>query len=352
MLQSTISCVQAARKAGMTYEEMKRNYILKDWSAFNDPKHKETTTDTWIETIFKSESPNLKGPYLGQKPPGMEPKTFAPTIISTKKYHEGCSGFMNGGTLFIFSPIIPGSDWKYKPTYFMQLLKAKWTKPVIVPFNTLSPYNFTVAPDGKALYFTSLRSEDNSSVLLKKSNIWRVQFGHTGWLDAKMLGPELNSVDYGENYPSTSRNGNIYYSSDHPPCFGKGDIYFSEFAEGKYLAKQNLGKMINTQYSEDDPFIASDESFLIFCSSRPGGYGSYDLYISFQGKNGIWTKAKNMGPDINTNGEEARPSITPDGKYFFFTRGNVNPDWRDIFWVDAKIIEEIRSDVFKKGENQ
>ena len=295
----------------------------------------------------KDNFPVLKGKYLGQKPPGMTPETFASNIISTEEYHEGCSGFMKDGTLFIFSPVIPGSDWKYKPAYFMQLQDSKWTKPVIVPFNNLSPYNFTVAPDGKTLYFTSLRSANNSSILLKKSNIWVVQFGNKGWLEAKMLGPEVNSVSYGENYPSVAISGNIYYSSDHPPCFGKGDIFFSKLVEGKYLAKQNIGEMINTKYNEDDPFIASDESFLIFCSMRPGGYGLFDLYISFQMMNGTWTKAKNMGPEINTTGEEARPGITPDGKYFFFTRGDVNPDWRDIFWVDAKFIEELKPEELK-----
>jgi hypothetical protein len=298
----------------------------------------------FISCKSKDDFPVLSGPYLDQKPPGMTPKTFAPNIISTNEYHEGCSGFMKGGTLFIFSPVIPGSDWKYKSTYFMQLQNEKWTKPALVPFNNLSPFNFTVAPDDKTLYFTSLRSANNSSILLMKSNIWVAQFSKEDWLEAKILGSELNSVDYGENYPSISKSGNIYYSSDHPPCFGNGDIFLSKFTEGKYLGTQNLGKMINTKYSEDDPFIASDESFLIFCSSRPGGYGSFDLYISFKSKKATWTEAKNMGPEINTNGEEARPSITPDGKYFFFTIGNVNPDWRDIFWVDAKFIEELKPD--------
>ena len=99
--------------------------------------------------------PIIRGPYLGQKSPGKIPEVFASKIISSEEYHEGCSGFMKDGAVFIFSPIIPGSDWKYKPTYFMQLKDAKWTKPKIIPFNDLSPYNFTVAPDGKTLYFTS-----------------------------------------------------------------------------------------------------------------------------------------------------------------------------------------------------
>ena len=286
--------------------------------------------------------PVLKGPYLGQKPPGMIPEIFAANIISTKENQEGCSGFLRGGTIFIFSPIIPGSDWKYKPTYFMQSQDGKWTKPVLVPFNNLSPYNFTVAPDDKTVYFTSLRSAKNSSILLKKSNIWIVQFADKVWLKPKILGSGVNSIRYGENYPSVSKSGNIYYASDHPPSFGKCDIYISELFEGKYTAKENLGKMINTKFREDDPFIEANERYLIFCSNRPGGYGLYDLYISFKGRDGSWIDAKNMGSDINTKVEEARPSITPDGKYLFFTRGDVNPDWRDIYWVDARIIEELK----------
>jgi hypothetical protein len=273
----------------------------------------------------------------------MKPEIFAPNIISTKENHECCSGFMKEGTLFIFSPLIPGSDWKYKSTYFMRLLDDKWTKPEVVPFNNLSPYNFTVSPDSNTLYFVSLRSAKDPSILLKSSNIWAAEYGDKDWTEAKILESDVNSVEYGKNYPSISNSGNIYFSSAQPPSLGKGDIFVIKFAEGQYQEKQNLGEKINTKYREDDPFTASDESFLIFCSTRPGGYGSFDLYISFRTENGEWTKAVNMGPEINTTGEEARPNITPDGKYLFFTRGNVDPDWRDIFWVSSKIIDDIKA---------
>ena len=54
MLKSTIAIVLAAREMGMTVDEMKRRDILKDWSAYSDPEHEETTSEIWIETIYKS----------------------------------------------------------------------------------------------------------------------------------------------------------------------------------------------------------------------------------------------------------------------------------------------------------
>jgi Tol biopolymer transport system component len=122
---------------------------------------------------------------------------------------------------------------------------------------------------------------------------------------------------------------------------------------------------ISTTSHEVDPFIAPDESYLIFASDRPGGYGEADLYICFRQSDGTWPKAQNMGPSINTKTGELCPSVSPDGKYLFFSSnrslypnysetpityaekerilnspGNGNPD---IYWVDAKIIEELKS---------
>jgi hypothetical protein len=58
------------------------------------------------------EFPILKGPYLGQKRPGMKPEVFAPGIISTDNYEELCSGFLDNGRVFIFSRLKTGEDWK------------------------------------------------------------------------------------------------------------------------------------------------------------------------------------------------------------------------------------------------
>lgn len=88
---------------------------------------------------------------------------------------------------------------------------------------------------------------------------------------------------------------------------------------GKYSKPENLGDEINTKYFEGDPYIAPDESFLIFTSyNRPDGLGDGDLYISFN-QNGHWTAPKNLGAPINSSALDFCPNRSPDGKYFFFT---------------------------------
>jgi hypothetical protein len=84
------------------------------------------------------------------------------------------------------------------------------------------------------------------------------------------------------------------------------------------------------------PFIAADESYLIWDTEREDGFGESDLYISFRHKDGTWGKAINLGEQINTNAWEASGYVTPDGKYLFFNRGH------DLYWVDAHFIEALR----------
>ncbi|HTE28436.1 TPR end-of-group domain-containing protein [Flavitalea sp.] len=99
---------------------------------------------------------------------------------------------------------------------------------------------------------------------------------------------------------------------------------------------------------EDGPYIAPDESFLIFESQRPGGIeGSLDLYISFKNKIGSWGIPVNMGPKINSGSSERFARLSPDGKYLFFgsSRNMSDTNWGfDIFWIDAKVIDELKKD--------
>ena len=101
----------------------------------------------------------------------------------------------------------------------------------------------------------------------------------------------------------------------------------------------------SSDYSELSPAIAPDERYNIFVSDRPGGFSRESkLYISFRKKDGTWTKAKNMGKIINAGGAYG-PRGSPDGKFlFFFSRRS---GITDHYWVNAKIIEELKPDGLK-----
>ena len=99
----------------------------------------------------------------------------------------------------------------------------------------------------------------------------------------------------------------------------------------------NLGPDINSPYSEFDPKLTSDGNTLIFVSTRPGGYGSYDIYISHR-INGEWQPAQNIGPSINSSASETDPAISPDGNLLFFasSKGKPNTAYSRV-WVSEKI---------------
>jgi len=79
---------------------------------------------------------------------------------------------------------------------------------------------------------------------------------------------------------------------------------------------------------------------MIYCSTMPKGLGDDDLYVTFKTEEGSWSDPVHMGNEINTNKSENRPYVSPDGKYLFYAstrRGN-----RDIYWVDARIINDFK----------
>jgi hypothetical protein len=120
---------------------------------------------------------------------------------------------------------------------------------------------------------------------------------------------------------------------------GRADIYRAPRIDGVYREVLNLGPVINTEHSEYDLVIAPDESFLVFSSTRPGGFGEVDLYISFRTPDGAWSEPKNLGPEVNATGA-VFPSLTDDGKYLFFQS---RPDDNGtIFWVSTEVIRNVQ----------
>ena len=142
---------------------------------------------------------------------------------------------------------------------------------------------------------------------------------------------------------SSSDNGTYYFDTykKNSPNF---PIRYSQKIDGKYEKPKALSKAINKGTNLSHPFIAPDESYLIWDAKREDGYGSSDIYISFKQQDGSWSNAINLGDKINTEAWEAAASVTPDGKYLFFNRniGSNSYENVDIFWVDAKIIETLR----------
>lgn len=303
--------------------------------------------------------PALKGPYFGQEPPGMTPKVFEPQIVSTG-LDELNSVFSPDGREFYFCV----RNFLGNVSIFQMTMEGNtWSQPKLLPFaSRYGDIDVTMSPDGTKLLFSSRRPIPGSEEPRGDYDFWMAERNGNTWSDPIHLGEDINSESQ-DYYPMMTNSRAIYFSSQREGP-GTNNIYRSEFIDGKYAKAVKLGEAINTEHREFDPYISPDESILIFTSNRPEGLGSGDLYISFKDRDGNWTKAKNMGEKINTPGSEYCSMISPDGKYLFFTSAGRGPrripaqpltyeDFKkahnssknglsDIYWVDAKIIEELK----------
>jgi len=274
--------------------------------------------------------PRLEGPYLGQKPPGLTPQPFAPGIVTTDG-EEGCAGFAREGKVFVFQRFLGGRCH----TYITRLKDGVWTAPELIPFWETMADNgdFVFSRDDKTMLY-QVRSVSGAGPI---SHVWRAEVTDTGWGEQTALPPPVNTQHF-ESYASDAIDGTLYFFSRRPGGKGQFDLYRSAFKNGIYADPVNL-ESLNTEFNEWDPFVAPDESYVIFCSMKPGGLGRDDLYISFKGKDGRWGLPVNMGEDVNSPGSENRPCVTRDGRYFFFT--STRNGSRDVFWVEAGYLDRF-----------
>ncbi len=276
----------------------------------------------------------MKGKYMGQPPPTLTPKLFAPNFISTEESEFG-SIFNAEGTEFYYGVDVNGKN----EIRYSQIINNQWSKPKAILSHERYGYNDPfLSPNEDRLYCISNRALDGIGKR-KDIDIWYIEKNKKGWSVPINAGSNINS-EGNEYYISFTREGTMYFSSNgKAPKKGKKadhDIYYANFVNGAFQPPVILGSAINTDAYEADVFIAPDESYIIFCSTREGGFGRGDLYISFKQAEGNWSKAANMGKAINTSEYEYCPFVTKDGKYLFYTSN------QDIYWVSTAIFDELR----------
>ncbi|HQX45648.1 MAG TPA: exo-alpha-sialidase [Saprospiraceae bacterium] len=222
---------------------------------------------------------------------------------------------------------------------------GKYSYPEVAPFSgkyhDLEPF---LAPDGLRLYFSSNRPLEENSNETKDYDIWFVERVSikSSWSAPYNMGYPINTKD-NEFYPAVSKFNNLYFTSDGAQSKGKDDIFVSIWNFGSYDLPVSLSDSINSDGIEFNAYIAPDESYLIYtCYNRDGGYGSGDLYISYQTDNGRWTKAMNMGPQINSPKMDYCPFIDPKKGMLYFTskRNAVQTKFNDTQAL-KKLLEEM-----------
>lgn len=257
--------------------------------------------------------------------------TFLPGLVSVDGLDFN-SGFSPDGQSFYFSRSQNG-QWDIFVSHYT---KGSWSNPVRTSFcdEKYSEADPAFSPDGK-LFFISNKPRQ-AETTRKDFDIWYVEENDAGGWSSATNVVAVNS-DSSEYYVSFSANGNLYFGSSRPGGCGHEDIYVSRFVNGAYTNPENLGANINSPESEHDPCVSIDERFIVFKSeNRDDGFGEADLYFStLDDDKRLWNRAQNLGAKINTKSYEYCPYFSPDGKYFFFS------SQYDIMWMDMQVLRRI-----------
>ncbi|WP_299764491.1 alpha/beta hydrolase-fold protein [uncultured Dokdonia sp.] len=269
----------------------------------------------WLSQVSNS--------YFGQKPPGIIAEIFAPGIVNTVENREVEGMFSPDMKAFYFVKRPLGTESTFNVLTAVEYKNNTWEESIIKK-GVSEP---SIAPDGKTIYFANEYIERTDS----------------GWSEVKSLGAPFKDLEIMRL--SAASNGTYYFDTFTPKL--DTPLRYSRLIDGTYEKPKILGPQFAVGTYNAHPFIAPDESYIIWDSRREGGYGSSDLYISFRENDGSWGSAINMGDTINTSDAENYPSVSPDGKYLFFDRrqksGNNNPPV-DIYWVSMDVIKTLKSE--------
>lgn len=256
--------------------------------------------------------------YFGYTPPGLTPEIFVP---KKNTYQDWKLGNANSLDMDEFYFTYEGSD--------------PFEDQVVVYRNEGSSYSVNK--------YSFSHNPADSNILYSRWNY--IECTDSGWSKIKSLGPLFEREDWGIMVMSVSSKGTFVFDD----YINNDVIRMSRIIDGKREEPILLGKHINTGKWTCHPFIAPDESYLIWGSERGDGYGKSDNYISFRQRNDSWGPAINMGDKINSELEENGMKLTPDGKYLLFSRHeekvreNGSTYWESKkYWVDSKIIETLR----------
>ncbi|MDD2304287.1 MAG: OmpA family protein [Prolixibacteraceae bacterium] len=161
-----------------------------------------------------------------------------------------------------------------------------------------------------------------------------------------------NSDEYSAGDPSIDKEGKIlYFASDMPGGYGKSDIYFSVFSNGQWSKPFNLGPKINTEGNEFFPFISND-GVLYFSSDGHGGLGALDIYFSVP-EQGIFNSVENMGYPVNSSKDDFGLALDSTGVkgYFASNRAGGKGD-DDLYFLKIKRVPVIIRGVIKDRDTK
>ncbi len=293
-----------------------------------------------ISSIFGQHAPL----YMDADEPGLTPELFALGKVNTDAI-ELNAVFNASMTEFFFTRIIDGNFI----IHHSELINGSWTPPEpleMFPKSEAKTWavDMTITQDGKTIYFLGVYSEDPD--IPATPDIFKSEKVNGKWQLATKVGAPISTDAYVEAYPVVVADGSLYFVSNRPGGLGKQDIYRAQYlGDGKFDDPVSIPSPVNTELGSGDTYVTPDEKILISNKRHPENPG---IYVSFK-KNGQWTALTYLGEPVNSEWTDFCPYLSPDGRFFFFSRRYSDPPdsgWSgvvkgEVYWVDAEIIHQL-----------
>ena len=173
----------------------------------------------------------------------------------------------------------------------------------------------TLSHDGRVVIFTACGRNNEPT----GCDLYMSVRTAKGWSKPRNLGAPVNST-YWESFPSLSVDGNtLYFVSNRRGGYGGTDIWYCTLEEGRWSEPVNMGPTVNTRGNETAPYIHFDDKTLYFASDGRLGMGGSDLYMVKRTSDSTWGEPVNLGYPINTSGDENNLIVAPDGRTALFS---------------------------------
>lgn len=188
--------------------------------------------------------------------------------------------------------------------------------------------NFCVSEDGRRLLLTRcVRSGDGDL----QCSLWMSERVKANWSKPKPLPSVINPKDYSAMQPCLVQISDyevLYFVSDRPGGYGKFDIWYSVLKHGHFQEPVNLGPIINTEGNEVTPFYHKDCKMLYFSADERKGIGDYDIFCS-EGALGAWKPPQHLGRPFNSEYNDFYFAVNQDGESAFLSSNRLHDDMAD-----------------------
>lgn len=282
----------------------------------------------FIFLLFQCSSENREASQFvnfGLKPPGLTPTVFAPVYFQVDEHRLHSFPTFSKDGKEIYWSVVP------QKVLFSAYQNGAWSALAEASFSTGNMQSPFISPSDQKMYFQYSPKRG-----MRGLDICFVEKKNGAWGALQHLPSPPNS-DQMETQPTLTKDGTLYFGGYSETFAWNRAIFRSRLVNGEYQQPELLPEKINSMNVDYTPFIAPDESFLLFSSTRPTEKeADIRLYVSFRDASDNWSDPVNINEKMNFNQPSRYPGLTPDGKAIVFLSGNT------FYWVSSEILEQCR----------